>query len=144
MIKIKYAQDLIKTSSTSVACGFNMFIMGYPPITFGDGYYDAYERMQGYEFAEKMAKNDGIAFTHKFNCDCGGSPVLYGGSFCCNKCGRANVQKSWWDIIVEKDGNEYCCHGLDFINLQESSNYAFGKTFKEAIENYGKLFINKL
>lgn len=141
--EIKYAQDLIRTSSASVACGFNMFITGYPPITQRDGYYDAYERIQGYEFAKEMAKNNGIAFTYRFKCDCGNYPIKYGGSFCCNGCGRADVDKSWWDIVVEKDGNEYCCHGLDFINLQESNNYAFGKTFEEAIENYGKLFENQ-
>jgi hypothetical protein len=47
----------------------------------------------------------------------------------------------WWKIQVEKDGNEFCCHGLDFINLQESSNYAFGKTFEEAISNYEKVML---
>ena len=47
----------------------------------------------------------------------------------CNSCGNKDVDKEWWKIKVEKDGNEYCCHGLDFVNLQESNNYAFGKTF---------------
>lgn len=52
-----------------------------------------------------------------------------------------DVDKEWWKIQVEKDGNEFCCHGLDFVNLQESSNYAFGKTFEEAISNYEKLML---
>lgn len=139
MKKILTAQDLIKTNNSSIASGFNMFVNGYPPITFGQGYSDAYERMQGYEYAEKMAKNDGIAFTHKFKCECGGNPFLYGGFWVCNKCGNKDVNKKWWDIYVEKDGNQYCCKGLDFVNLQESNNYAFGDTFEQAIDKYGKL-----
>ena len=39
-------------------------------------------------------------------------------------------------LKVEKDGNEFCCHGLDFEDLQSSNNYAFGKTFSETINNY--------
>ena len=66
MSKLKTAQELIKTNNSSVMAGFNMFIHGHPPITFGDGYHDAYDRMQGYEFAQKMAKEDGIAFTKVF------------------------------------------------------------------------------
>jgi len=27
-------------------------------------------------------------------------------------------------------------NGLDFVNLQESNNYAFGSTFIDAINNY--------
>ena len=143
MEKLKYAQDLIKTTNTSVASGFNMFILGDSPIKYTDGYHDAYERMQGYEFAEKMAKDDGIAFTHVFKCresDC--FPFQYGGFFVCNSCGRKGVDKDWWQIKVEKDGNAFCCHGLDFINLQESDNYAFGNSFEEAIKNYGELMLN--
>ena len=142
METLKTAQELIKTNNTSVIAGFNMFIQGYPPITFGDGYHDAYDRIQGYEFAQKMAKEDGIAFTKVFKCRperC--NPFMYGGFFVCNNCGSKGVDKEWWKIKVEKDGNEFCCHGLDFINLQESSNYAFGKTFEEAISNYEKAML---
>jgi len=142
MEKLKYAQDLIK-ASTSVMCGFNMFINGHPPLTFGQGYSDAYARMQGYDLAENMAKNGEIAFTHGFRCNCGGFPFLYGGFWVCNSCGGKNVDKVWWNIKVEKDGNAYCCHGLDFVNLQESDNYAFGDTYKEAISNYEELMLNR-
>lgn len=87
-----------------------------------------------------MAKEDGIAFTHVFKCKSDSCfPFQYGGFFVCNSCGGKGVDKDWWKIKVEKDGNEFCCHGLDFTNLQESENYAFGDTFKEAIDNYGKL-----
>ena len=144
MEKIKTAQELIKASA-SVMSGFNMFIHGHPPITFSDGYSDAGERIQGYEFAKKMAKEDGIAFTYPFKCgksDC--HPFQYGGFFVCNSCGNKDVDKDWWNIKVEKDGDEFCCHGLDFANLQESDNYAFGTTFENAIENYGKLMLTAI
>lgn len=138
MEKLKFAEDLIKTRNRSISAGFNMFINGDPEITFGQGYSDAYERMQGYDYAKKMAIDNGIAFTHVFKCEQNGChPFKYGGFFVCNSCGNKDVNKAWWEIKVEKDGNEYCCHGLDFINLQESENYAFGKTFEEAIKNYG-------
>ncbi|MCZ4244964.1 hypothetical protein [Pedobacter punctiformis] len=139
MENLKYAQDYIRANS-SVMSGFNMFINGHAPITFGDGFNDAYERIQGYEYAEKMARENAIAFTHVFGCKKSGCyPFQYGGFFVCNSCGGKGVDKDWWKIKVEKDGNEYCCHGLDFKNLQESDNYAFGKTFDEAIYNYGEL-----
>lgn len=138
-----YAQDLIKTNNRSIIAGFNMFINGHPPLTFSDGYHDAYDRMQGYEFAQNMAKENGIAFTHPFKCERSSCfPFQYGGFFVCNSCGVKGVDKDWWNIQVEKDGNEYCCHGLDFANLQESTNYAFGKSFSEAIRNYRNVMIN--
>lgn len=40
-----------------------------------------------------------------------------------------------FEIEFEKDGNMWCAHGYDFINLQESYA-AFGATKKEAAENY--------
>lgn len=143
MEQLKYSRELIKVNNSSVHAGFDMFINGHREITFADGYYDAYERIQGYSYAKKMAKEDGIAFIHPFKCrenNC--FPFQYGGFFVCNHCGMKDVDKDWWKIKVEKDGNEYCCHGLDFINLQESNNYAFGKTFDQAVENYGKLMIS--
>jgi hypothetical protein len=144
MEKLKYAQDLIKTRNSSVSSGFNMFINGSPQITFGDGYHDAYARMQGWEFAEEMAKNGEIYFTHKFKCECGGNPIEYGGFWCCNSCGRKGVDKEWWKIKVEKDGKSFCCHGLNFKSLMESKNYAFGDTFEEAISNYEKVMVDEL
>ena len=91
-----------------------------------------------YDEIEKMAKENGIAFTKVFKCrESNCHPFQYGGFFVCNDCGNKGVDKEWWKIQVEKDGNEFCCHGLDFVNLQESENYAFGKTFDEAISNYG-------
>lgn len=144
MKNLKYAQDLIKTTNSSIDAGFNMFISGYHKPTFSDGHNsDTYGRIRGYDYAKDMAKKDGIAFIHRFKCKNEGcAPFMYGGSFVCNSCGGNGVDKDWWKIRVEKDGNEFCCHGLDFINLQESDNYAFGSTFEEAIENYGKLMLS--
>lgn len=135
MEKLKYAKDLIKTHSGSVKGGFNMFIDGHDSPKPNDC-YDYYERIQGYDYAKEMAEKGAIAFTHKFKCRCGGYPFQYGGFWVCNSCGTKHAEEEWWKIKVEKDGNEFCCHGLDFEDLQSSSNYAFGKTFSEAIKNY--------
>ena len=54
---LKYAQDLIKTHNGSVAGGFNMFIGGHDRPKPNDC-YDYGERMQGFDFAQKMAKED--------------------------------------------------------------------------------------
>jgi hypothetical protein len=147
MEKLKYAKDLIK-GSASVMAGFNTFISGGQEPR-GHEYGDKsewYAILQGFQYAEKMAKEDGIAFVRPFKCgkssDC--FPFKYGGFFVCNSCGDKSVDKDWWKIKVEKDGNAFCCHGLDFLNLQESDNYAFGDTFEQAINNYGiVMFLNK-
>jgi len=34
------------------------------------------------------------------------------------------------------DGNAWCCIGWGFVNLQESDNYAFGDTRKEAVDSF--------
>jgi hypothetical protein len=144
MKNLKYAQDLIKASS-SVNCGFNSFINGHSQPKRSDyGCVSEWGLItQGYDFARKMAEDNGIAFTHVFKCKQDGCfPFQYGGFFVCNACGNKDVNKEWWKIQVEKDGNEFCCHGLDFENLQESNNYAFGETFEQAIINYGILMRN--
>jgi len=141
MKDLQYAQDLIKTNDPAVRAGFNMFIMGYDSPQPRD-YYDCGERIQGYNYAKEMAMDGKITFTHKFRCSCGGYPFQYGGFWVCNDCGGKDVDKHWWKIKVEKDGNEFCCYGIGFINLQESDNYAFGETFDIAIKNYGKLMAN--
>ncbi|MFD2921986.1 hypothetical protein ACFS6H_19860 [Terrimonas rubra] len=136
-VKIHFAQDLIINKNRSIMAGFDMFIIGHPPISYADGFYDQNYRIEGYKYAQKMAEENGIAFTYPFKCNQKGCyPFQYGGSFVCNSCYRSGVDKDWWKIQVEKDGNEFCCHGLDFVNLQESTNYAFGKSFSEAISNY--------
>jgi len=145
MKQLKTAQELIKASPHAMA-GFNQFIHGFSEPRSSD-YGDKsqwYAEQQGYDYAKKMAKEEGIAFTYLFKCGSKNNncfPFSFGGGFVCNSCGSNNIEKSWWKIQVEKDGNEFCCHGLDFINLQESSNYAFGKTFEESISNYEKVML---
>lgn len=146
MTKLKYAQDLIK-ASPSVMAGFNTFINGGESPKHPD-YGDKnewYASLKGYNYARQMSKDEGIAFKHPFKCTTKSKchPFSYGGSFVCNHCNKSNVDFDWWNIQVEKDGNEYCCHGLDFVNLQESDNYAFGKTYEDAIKKYGILMISK-
>lgn len=141
---LKTAHELIKANS-SIMAGFNQFIYGIGEPKRAD-YGDKgqwYSEQQGYDYAKKMAKENAIAFTHIFKCGKSNCfPFNYGGFFVCNTCGGSSVEKDWWKIKVQKDGNEYCCHGLDFLNLQESSNYAFGKTFEESILNYEKVIIS--
>jgi len=147
MEKLKYAQDLIK-SNTYVCGGFNQFVSGRKEPRKSD-YGSAeqwYSELQGYNYAKNMAKEEGVAFIYPFKCGESDScfPFDYGGFFVCNTCGNKGVDKDWWKIKVEKDGNQFCCHGLDFINLQESENYAFGETFELAIYNYEKVMLNNL
>lgn len=144
MEKLKWARDLIKTRDSSVSCGFNMFIMGDRSPNFQDYPNDAFERLQGYKKANEMANDGKIYYTHRFKCSCGGDPFYFGGFIVCNSCGGKGVNKDWWIIKVEKDGNGYCCHGLNFEDIQDSSNYAFGKTRQEAIDNYEKLRNKKM
>ena len=144
---LKYADELIKTDSKQIVSGFNMFINGNSEpksSEYGDK-EEWYLKLQGYQFAQKMAKENGIAFVHIFKCGQSSNcfPFEYGGFFVCNACGNKGVDRDWWKIQVEKDSNSYCCHGLDFVDLQSSSNYAFGDTFEDAISNYGKLMINQ-
>ena len=44
-------------------------------------------------------------------------------------------------IIIEKDGNEWICYDENFVNLQESDNYAFGENPIEALKKY--MVLNK-
>lgn len=73
MKEIKHAQDLITTTNSSVRAGFNQFINGCDAPSrnnYGD-VGDWYDELRGYGFAEKMARENGIAFKHKFRCKCG-------------------------------------------------------------------------
>ncbi len=35
-----------------------------------------------------------------------------------------------------QDGDAWCCVGSGFVNLQESNNYAFGDTRKQAMDSF--------
>jgi len=133
--KILDAQDLINCHYPSVNAGFNTFIQGYTYSDLMDR-YDFSEASQGFNKAEEMANAGAISFRKLFNCKCGGGTHLYGGFIKCFKCDGDSSKVEWFNIRVEKDGNEFCCHGMSFENLQESENYAFGSTFQKAINNY--------
>lgn len=146
MKKIKYAKDLIK-ANTNIMCGFDSFINGRSEPKrneYGDK-SEWYGRFLGYQKAKEMAQSDGIAFIHPFQCGKSKSchPFEYGGFFVCNACGNKNVDKEWWKIEVVKDGNMFHCRGLDFVNIQESENHAFGTTFHEAINNYQEVILTQ-
>ena len=136
--KLLMAQDLIETPSGHVRGGFNMRIQGHSVSDINQcnprGPYS-----QGYFCADDMIRGGKIFYTQRFKCECGDYPFPYGGSWVCNRCGLGNCKKDWWVIKVFKDGDAWCCIGLDFEDLQSSDNYAFGDTRQEAIDEYEKL-----
>lgn len=139
MKKLKYAQDLLKTVDEDISGGFNSFVLGERPPP----YPSSASRLYGYNIAKIKSIDEGMAFTNRFKCGKSNKcyPFDYGGNFVCNDCGRNNLAKTWWKIQVEKDGDAYCCHGLDFINQEKSDNFAFGNTFENAIKKYGELML---
>lgn len=141
MSKIKMAYELIPDAPTSFSCGFNQRIMGdtYSQIACSSA-WDKYDRLNGWNHADNMVNKGEIYYTHVFpHGDCTGEPFTYGGTFVCNKCGRRDLKKPWWNIKVGKDGDAWCVWGEGFENLQESNNYAFGRTEEIALDNYYKI-----
>lgn len=136
------AQDLLKSASGDVYGGFNSRIFGE---TYAEAcHYPNQDRSAGWWKADEMIKEGKCFFVERFpHPPCSGYAFPYGGSWVCNSCGSSNLKRSWWTIKVVKDGNAYCCYGLDFINLQESDNYAYGDSFQSAIINYGKIGRNE-
>ena len=136
--KLLMAQHLLKPTSGEVCGGFNSRILGE---TYTEAcQYPNPDRTAGWWKADEMIREGKCFFIERFpHPPCSGYAFPYGGSWVCNSCGSNQLNKPWWTIKVEKDGSAYCCYGLDFVNLQESSNFAFGDTFQEAIANYGKL-----
>lgn len=78
---------------------------------------------------------------------CGSVTSTYGGAYSCHNnycpnsasifvCGP-DPAPDWWNtgINVIKDGDAWCAHGPDFINLQES-HAGFGDTPKDAVKAY--------
>ncbi len=144
--KFKYGQDVMnpETTSGNAMAGFNRKVSGW---TYLEAFQGA-DRMNGqvsagWSLAEKMINKGKLFYVHNFHkLDCeDGFAFQYGGYWVCNACGKKSVDRDWWKIKVYKDGNAWCCIGLDFENLQESDNYAFGDTREEAINDYGALMI---
>lgn len=143
---MKTAQDYMNNCASGGAmAGFNRRI-------YGESYADAFRHAQGEEYrkiysgwslADSMIAAGKIYYVNNFHntliqyYKCSGNAFLYGGSWVCNSCGRNDLYRPWWVIKVKKDGDQWCCVGEGFENIQESSNYAFGATREEAIKNYG-------
>tara|TARA_R110000744_G_scaffold345967_4_gene451433 strand:+ start:523 stop:939 length:417 start_codon:yes stop_codon:yes gene_type:complete len=138
---MKDAQDyLSEYVSGRVRGGFNQRIQGCPMPT-GHGQSD---ELQGWSKADDMIRNGEIYYTHTFPHNCRELSFKYGGSDVCNACGRRGLSRSWWNIKVMKDGSAWFVVGEGFLNLQESDNYAFGDTKKEALDSYYQLMnLNK-
>ena len=141
--KFLLSQDVMKYPGGSASAGFNQRVHGnsysdtfkYPHQQFDR------ELSSGWYLADEMIRDGKLFYVHNFHdIDCPkGYAFPYGGTWACNTCNRDHFEKEWWKIKVFKDGNAWCCIGVDFENLQESENYAFGDMRDEAIRNYGLL-----
>jgi hypothetical protein len=140
--KLAYAQDVFNDPSVSFSCGFNARVAGH---TYNECFTYPHERsdgarQNGWDSAARFIDEGKIYSVVPFHDkDCDGTPFPYGGTWVCNTCGESQLNKPWWNVKVYKDGSEWICVGENFVNLQESENFAFGSTRKEAIANYGKL-----
>jgi hypothetical protein len=136
MNNLLFAQDFFRNPDGEFFSGFNSRILG--EIYTEACQYPNPERCAGWWKADEMIRSGKCFFVQRFpHPPCTGYAFPYGGTWVCNDCGANHLDKPWWTIRVQKDGNSFCCYGLDFVDLQESSNYAFGATFEEAIANYG-------
>lgn len=125
------------------------FMGGFNSRLYGDSYSDAcgypfpphtiVNRSSGWNKADDTIRDGKIYYRHIFPHDCDGVSFNYGGNHVCNTCGRKNLAKDWWNIKITKDGNAWMVAGENFVNLQESDNYAFGNTKEEALKNYQEL-----
>ena len=141
---MKSGQDYIPNASSANICGFNKRIHGIDQRE-AFRYQNEYAGYQGYMLAVEKIKAGEIFYLHNFHSShskCKGYAFNYGGFWVCNDCGCKGVDAPWWIIKVMKDGNSFCCVGEGFINLQESTNYAFGDTREEAIQSYGDLMLD--
>ena len=112
---MKSAQDYLSERASGYARGgFNSRLHGETRgetlylINAGPIWADTYA---GWESADRMIK-EGLVFSYTKVC---GKDVPF-------KC--------------YADGDSFCCVGEGFTNLQESSNYAFGDSFEEALANF--------
>ena len=144
---MKTGQDYIKNPCGSSISGFNLRIYGH---SYNDAFRHQPERSDrdrcgGWDLACRLIDEGKIFYRHNFHKSHGGCEngfaFPYGGTWVCNTCDNAHLDKPWWIIKVMKDGNAYCCVGEAFVNLQESECYAFGDTKEEAIKIYGDLMV---
>lgn len=117
--------------------GFNHRLMGYNEDDF-DHNSQSYQMR---ELCDKLIGEGKIFYVNNFKCKCGSYRFTYGGGWACNNCQNCITAPNWWKIQVQKDGDAYICKGNGFQNLQESDNYAYGRTEQEARDNYMALYI---
>lgn len=113
---MKTAQDYIKNSTGYCMGGFNSRL-------FGESFTETTRSARGYVFNELSAGwylADGMIKDGK----------IYS---------KIRINQKELEFRCFKDGNQYCCVGKGFENLQESKNYAFGDSFDEAIVNFALL-----
>ena len=147
MNKYLTGQDVIKNPSASSISGFNCRISGH---SYTDTFQYQHERTDlalqgGWDLADKMIEMGELFFIYNFHsmsCE-GGHAFPYGGTWACNICNRDHLDQPWWKIRVFKDGDAWCCIGIDFEDLQTSDNFAFGETREDAIKNYGMLMLQQ-
>jgi hypothetical protein len=117
------AQDyLAKNCSGQMRGGFNARLQGEDFLTAMEHVPQGYEwgqRCAGWEAAEKLISDGKIFSVFRFD-----------------YLDRRTLWPEWWVIKIYKDGNEWCCVGESFENIQESQNFAFGDTKDESLCNY--------
>lgn len=144
------AQDMtdypLVCNGGSAGAGFNRCVSGE---TYFDAFKYPHEKTDaylndGWNLAQKLIDRGEIYYVqnfHRYDCK-NGYAFPYGGTWVCNVCGKRDLMSDKWKIRVFKDGNQWCCVGIGFVNLQESTNYAFGNTREESIDNYWKTVNN--
>lgn len=139
--KLLMAQDIFQNSSRldrEFLAGFNSRVGGQNSLE----QCDSVEFLRGFYRANKMINDGEIYFTKRFSHPpCNGFAFKYGTTWVCNTCQREQLDKPWWNIRVQKDGDAWCCVGEGFSDLQESDNYAFGDTRDAAIKAYCDLML---
>lgn len=145
MINLPTMQDITPKASGMFMCGGNRAIHGLTEtqaFRYPNEYQNG-EMVSGYSYARDLiskGKIFSILNMHHLSGKCDGFAFPYGHGWHCGKCNNNFTHDDWWIVKVMKDGNCWFIHGFDFVNLQDSSNYAFGETKDEAISNYANLF----
>jgi glycine betaine/choline ABC-type transport system substrate-binding protein len=116
------AQDLgVGNGNSSYNSGFNQRIQGVPYLeVFEHTRYGTdmdMDRLQGWDAAGEMIKNGTAFYAHWWSGDLGLE--------CLN-------------LKVLQDGDQWCCVGEKFTDLQSSDDYAFGESRDLATSNYIK------
>ena len=146
--RLMMAQDVFENTSRGMS-GFNMRVLGgtYQNSFAYPSRPDPAE-VACFWLADDMIKKGKIYYTQIFRHSvagsiCRGTAFNYGGTWVCNACNNSHVDRPWWKVKVYQDGNAWCCVGLEFENLQESDNYAFGLTRGDSLRNYETMMIER-